>query len=77
VNEAGLREIHAFLAERHKLGGNHFNDRDMLLAWAADADFQLGEGNPAMIELKSHESVSGHTEAFEVSEAGIEWGICE
>lgn len=76
VNEAGLKEIHAFLAERHKLGGDHF-DRNMLLAWAEDAEYQLGMGNPATIELKSWDSISGHTECFTVSEDGISWEIDE
>lgn len=71
VNEIGLQEIHAFLAEKHKLGGDHF-DRDMLRAWAQDAEFQLGEGNPASIEIRSFDSVSGHTEAYTISDSGID-----
>lgn len=74
VNEAGLAEIHAFLAANHKLGGEHFN-RALLRAWAADAEFQLGEGNSPSIEIRSFDSVSGHTETFTVSPSGIEWGI--
>lgn len=74
VNDAGLDEIHAFLADHHKLGGDHFN-RAMLRAWAADAEFQLGEGNTASIEICSSDSVSGHTETFTISAAGVEWGI--
>jgi hypothetical protein len=75
VNDAGLAEIHSFLAEHHKLGGDHFTP-DMLRAWANDAEFQLAEGNRASIEIRSLDSVSGHTENFTVSDAGIEWGIC-
>lgn len=71
INDAGLAEIHAFLAARHKLGGAHF-DRDMLRAWAADAERQLSEGNSATIEIKSWDSTSGHTEEFTVSDAGID-----
>lgn len=71
VNEAGLAEIHAFLAENHKKGGDHF-DHDMLRAWAADAEFQLGEGNPATIELKSQDSVHGRTQEFTISDAGLD-----
>lgn len=76
VNEEGLREIHAFLAENHKLGGDHFT-ADMLRAWAADAEFQLGEGNDAGIEIKSCDSVSGHTETYTLSAASVDWQICE
>jgi hypothetical protein len=74
INDAGLDEIHAFLAEHHKLGGEHFN-RALLRAWAADAEFQLGEGNGPSIEIRSFDSVSGHTETFTVSPVGVEWGI--
>ena len=75
VNAAGLAEIHAFLAEHHKLGGDHFTP-EMLRAWADDAEFQLAEGNGASIEIRSWDSASGHTETFTVSDAGHEWGIC-
>lgn len=71
INAAGVAEIAQFLATHHKKGGDHFT-ADMLAAWAADAEFQLAEGNPASIEIKSWESLSGHTEAFTVSDAGID-----
>ena len=71
INSIGTAEIHAFLAARHKLGGDHFTP-DMLRAWAQDAEFQLGEGNSATIEIKSWDAVSGHTETFTVSDAGID-----
>ena len=74
INAAGLAEIHAFLAAHHKLGGDHFT-ADMIAAWAADAERQLGEGNPASIEIKSWDTISGHTETYTVSDAGIEWVI--
>jgi hypothetical protein len=74
VNEAGLLEIAEFLADHHKLGGDHFTP-DMIRAWAADAEFQLGDGNSASIEIRSFDSVSGTTETFTVSPAGVEWGI--
>ncbi len=71
INAAGLAEIHAFLAAHHKKGGDYF-DRDMLHAWAAEAEHQLYEGNPATIEIKSWDSTSGHTEDFTISDAGID-----
>jgi hypothetical protein len=74
VNAAGLAEIHAFLAERHKLGGEHFTPA-MLAAWAADAEFQMSEGNPPTIEIKSCDAHSGHTETYTVSDAGVEWRL--
>lgn len=71
VNDNGLNQIHQFLAEHHKKGGDHF-DNDMLRAWAADAEFQLTEGNPASIELRSWDAVSGHTETFTISNEGMD-----
>ena len=71
INDAGLAEIHAFLAAHHKLGGAHF-DRDMLRAWAADAERQLSEGNGPTIEIKSWDSTSGHTEELTISAEGID-----
>ena len=71
INAIGLAEIHAFLAAHHKLGGDHFTPA-MLSAWADDAEFQLAEGNPASIEIRSWNAASGHTEYFTVSDAGID-----
>lgn len=71
VNEQGLNEIKEFLAANHKRGGDHF-DRDMLTAWAADAEFQLAEGNPATIEIKSFDSIHGRTQEFTISDAGLD-----
>lgn len=70
VNASGLKEIHSFLAQNHKLGGGHF-DTGMLRAWAADAEFSLAEGNDAGIELKACDSVYGRTQTFTVSDAGL------
>lgn len=72
VNDNGLNQIHQFLAEHHKKGGDHF-DKDMLRSWAADAEFQLSEGNPARIEIRSFDSVSGHTEEFTISDEGLDF----
>ena len=71
INAFGIQEIHSFLAENHKLGGDHFTAA-MLRAWAADAEFSLSEGNDAGIELKSSDSVHGRTQTFTVSGAGID-----
>jgi hypothetical protein len=71
VNAQGKKEIREFLASHHKLGGDHFTD-SMIAAWAADAEFQLTEGNPAMIEIRSFDAVSGHTETFTISDAGMD-----
>lgn len=70
INEVGLKEIAEFLRANHKKGAD-FN-RDNLIAWAADAEFQLGEGNDACIEIRSFDSIHGRTQTFTISEAGID-----
>lgn len=71
INEIGKQEIKQFLADNHKLGGDHFDD-EMINAWAADAEFQLSEGNPATIEIRSFDSVHGRTQEYRISDAGID-----
>ena len=71
INAYGLAEIAAFLAAKHKLGGEHFTP-DMLRAWAADAEFQLAEGNSATVEIRASDTVSGHAETYTVSDEGID-----
>ncbi len=71
VNAAGLAEIAAFLADNHVKGGDHFT-ADMLRAWAADAEFQLAEGNSATVEIRASDTVSGHAETYTVSDEGID-----
>lgn len=71
VNATGLAEIKEFLADNHKLGGDHFTS-DMLRAWAADAEFQLREGNTPSIEIKSWDALSGHTETYAITDAGLD-----
>lgn len=76
VNKAGTQEIRQFLADKHKLGGDHF-DESMIHAWAADAEFQLGEGNPASIEIRSFDSISGRTENYTITDAGLDVEMVE
>lgn len=71
VNAQGKKEILNFLAENHKKGGDHFTD-EMLNAWAADAEFQIYEGNPASIEIMAFDSVHGRTQEFTISDAGLD-----
>ena len=76
INATGLKEIHAFLAENHKLGGEHFTPA-MLRAWAEEAEFSLAECNDAGIEIKPWDSVWGRTQTFTVSDAGIDTQFVE
>jgi len=71
VNDIGLAEIHEFLAANHRLGGDHFTP-DMLRAWAADAEFQMSEGNPPRIEIRAADCVHGWTTEYEISNAGLD-----
>ena len=75
INATGLKEIHAFLADNHKKGGDFSNT--MLQAWATDAEFSLSEGNDAGIEIKATDSVFGRTQTFTVSDAGIDTQMVE
>jgi hypothetical protein len=76
VNEIGLNEIKQFLAENHKKGSDHFT-ADMLNAWAADAEFQLSEGNPACIEIRSFDCAYGRTMEYTISPAGLDAEVVE
>jgi hypothetical protein len=70
VNATGLREIAAFLAEHHRLGGDF--TPAMLAAWARDAEFQMGEGNPPCIEIPARDAVGGAAIELRISPAGID-----
>jgi hypothetical protein len=71
VNETGLMLIYEWLAER-MINGDLLDPYN-IGAWARDAEFQMGEGNPPCIELRASQSVSGHTETFTVPSNGIKW----
>lgn len=70
VNTAGLEEIRAFLVQHHRRGEDMTDD--MIRAWARDAEFQMGEGNPPTIEIRAWDSLSGAAVEFRVSPAGID-----
>ena len=70
INEKGLAEIQQFLAENHKRGDGWVTP-DMLHAWASEAEFQLGEGNPATIEIPAHDSIYGRAQEYTISDDGI------
>ena len=70
VNDCGIGEIRAFLAENHKKGDAF--TLEMLHAWAKDAEFQLSEGNSATIEIRASDSVHGRAQEFTISDAGLD-----
>lgn len=71
INNLGLEQIKNFLLANHKKGEEIANNEDMLRAWAQDAEFQLGEGNSATIEIKAKDSVYSWAQEFTVSAEGI------
>jgi len=76
VNDKGIKEIKQFLSNNHKLGGAHFT-QEMLYAWAANAEFQLEQGNTPTIELNAWESIYNRAQEFEISDLGIDKEIVE
>lgn len=77
VNKQGLREIAEWMADHYMkavesgLGIDYFTE-DVLRAWAADAEFQMSEGNPPVIELAARRSISGRAETYTISNGGID-----
>lgn len=71
VNELGLKEISDFLQANHKSHESFYGNSDCLKAWAKQAEFQIGEGNDAEIEINSWNSVSGRTEKYKISNEGL------
>ena len=76
INAAGIEEIRAFLLANHTTpdlyeGTTKFT-MDMLRAWAADAEFQMSEGNPPRIEIRAADCVHGWTTEYEISNAGLD-----
>lgn len=71
INENGLNQIHAHLAASHKLGGDHFT-RDMLLAWAADAERNMNDDGRGEFEIRAWDSVSGSTELCRITGEGFD-----
>jgi hypothetical protein len=72
VNENGLAQIAKFLSENTSKQFTLEADRAALNAWAADAEFQMGNGNPPCIEISSAASIHGYTQEFEISAEGID-----
>ena len=66
INEDGLAFIAEELGQRHKKFSNSTPTLEMLLAWAADVESKLEEGNGAEFEIRAWDAVSGHTELVEL-----------
>ena len=79
LNEHGLKEIREFLVENHKNGEWFADDlpdvTKALHGYAQEAERQIGFGNPPSIELKAWETVTGHTQEFRISDAGLDWAL--
>ena len=66
INDAGLTFIAEELGQRHKQFSTSAPTRKMLLAWAADAERSVEDGNGAEFEIRAWDAVSGHTELVEL-----------
>lgn len=62
INDVGIAVIAAELGQRHKKFADNAPTREMLLAWAADAEGSLEAGNSGEFEIRAWDAVSGHTE---------------
>ena len=71
INESGLNEIRAFLASNHKLGDDH-SIREMMIAFAADAERSKNAGQDATIELTRCDFDHGYTMTYTVSDDGFD-----
>jgi hypothetical protein len=72
INQIGLNEIAEFLKSNHTTFAELEPAASELSAWASDAEFQLGEGNPASIEIPARNSVTGAPIEFTITDAGID-----
>lgn len=72
INDVGMTEIATFIRENHKDGARIANDHSCISAWAAEAEESLDNGNPAMIEIRTFDSMTGAPITFTVSDAGID-----
>ena len=66
INDAGLTFIAEELGQRHKQFSNSAPTREMLLAWAADAESSLEAGNGAEFEIRAWDTVSGQTDLVQL-----------
>jgi hypothetical protein len=71
INEVGLQEIAAFLLANHNTGANIVANKPMVQAWANEAEMHMLNGNPPSVEIRARHSVTGATQEFTVSEAGV------
>jgi len=71
VNAVGMEQVSAALSKLHKLDISHFNFA-MLHAWAAEAEQSFENDGVASFEIKSRDSVSGHTELVTISADGLD-----
>lgn len=71
INTNGITKIAAALGQFHKLGQDHFTAA-MLHAWAAEAEQSFDNGNGMAFEIKSWDSITGHTEIVTIDSEGYD-----
>ena len=70
LNDEGLEALRDILTEHHKLG--HDLTDEQLHAWASDAEDAFSDHGDAYIEIRSHDTISGHVEIHTLPEDAVE-----
>ena len=69
ISQQGVEWIAKELLQRSKIREKGEDAMwDAAQAYAADAEFQIAEGNPPCFEIKKWDTTSGHTEEIEIPE---------
>lgn len=70
INSAGLAAIREFLSAHHKRGRTM--TAAMMSAWATEAEQSMLDGNPAMIEIRAVDAITGQPVTFTVPPTGVD-----
>jgi len=74
INDQGLAQLKSILTVHHKKFINEEPTIEQLCAWASEMEehTNFDEGETPFIEIKSYDSVSGHTETYNIDLAGFD-----
>lgn len=70
INEKGLRHLADWINATANEDHRHTDPRN-LDAWANEAEFSMGEGNPPIVEMQAPATLSGVPETFTVPADGV------
>jgi len=71
INDNGLEQIKAFLIKHHASGGTDL-ERHILESWGYDAEYEMSNGRPPCIHLRSWEAIDGCARDFLITNEGID-----